>query len=102
MSDRYFGYKTKRYGATHDGHTVEVEFDKHRIVLNEARLILDGELVDKANMFYGDKKLTATAADGAEIVVSVDSGMIGEMTRAQLRVGDGSWVDLQEREPQSA
>jgi len=99
MSDRYFGYKTKCYGATHAGHTVELEFDKHRLVLNEARLKIDGQVVDKANMFYGDKELTATTPDGEEIVVAVDSGMIGEMTRAQLRAGDGSWIDLQEREP---
>jgi signal transduction protein with GAF and PtsI domain len=101
MSDRYFGYATKCYGATEDGHSVELEFDKRRVVLNEARLRVDGEVVDRSKMFYGDKELTATTADGAEIVVAVDSGMIGEMTRAQLRVADGSWVDLLEREPAS-
>ena len=41
--------------------------------------------------------LTTRAADGTEIVVSVDSGMVGELTRAQLRRTDGSWVDLEER-----
>lgn len=101
MSDRYYGYKTKRYGGTHNGHTVELEFDKHRLVLNQARLLVDGEVVDKENMFYGDKELTARTPDGDDIVVSVDSGMIGEMTRAQLRAGDGSWVDLRELEPAS-
>lgn len=30
----------------------------------------------------------------------VDSGMVGELTRAQLRRADGSWIDLEEREPQ--
>ena len=97
MSYRYLGYRTKRYGVTHGGHDVELECDKRRVVLNEARLVVDGELVDKAKIFYGDKDLTTTARDGTEIVVAVDSGMIGELTRAQLRRPDGSWVDLEER-----
>ena len=67
-------------------------------MLNEARLRVDGELVDTARIFYGDRELSATAPDGAEIRVAVDSGMIGELTRAQLRRADGSWVDLEERE----
>lgn len=101
MSDRYYGYRTKRYGATYDGHDVELQFDKRRFVLNQARLMIDGEVVDKAYMFYGDKSLTTTMRDGTQIEVSVDSGMIGELTRAQLRGADGSWVDLEEREPTS-
>lgn len=39
-------------------------------------------------MFYGDKELTTTLPDGTEIVVVVDSGMVGEMTRAQLRAAE--------------
>lgn len=101
MTDRYSGYQTKRYGLTLDGHDVELEFDKRRLVLNEARLVVDGEDVDKAKIFYGDKELKATAKDGAEIVVAVDSGMYGELTRAQVRRSDGAWVDLEEREPRS-
>lgn len=38
MTDRYEGYKTKRYGATYDGHDIELEFDKKLVVLNRARL----------------------------------------------------------------
>jgi len=101
VTDRYFGYRTKRYGTSQDGHEIELEFDKRRIVLNEARLLIDGEVVDKAKIFYGDKELSATASDGTQIVVAVDSGMVGEMTRAQLRRADGSWADLEEREPRS-
>lgn len=101
MTDRYLGYRTKRYGATHGGHDIELEFDKRRLVLNEARLLVDGEVLDKAKIFYGDKELTATAPDGTEFAVAVDSGMVGEMTRAQLRTGDGSWTDLEERQPTS-
>ncbi len=101
MSERYKGYRTKRYGITHDGHDVELEFDKRRMMLNEARLLVDGELVDKARVVYGEKDLNATAGDGAPIVVTVDSGAVGELTRAQLRRADGSWVDLEERQPRS-
>lgn len=101
MSDRYLGYRTKRYGVTHEGHDVELEFDKRRVVLNEARLVVDGEVVDKKKIFYGEKDLTTTAPDGTEIAVAVDSGMIGELTKAQLRGADGSWIDLEEREPQT-
>lgn len=101
MSDRYYGYRTKGYGATYDGHDVELQFDKRRFVLNQARLLIDGEVVDKAYMFYGDKDLTATMHDGTQIVVSVDSGMVGELTRAQLRQANGSWVDMEERQANS-
>jgi len=92
---------TTRYGVTHDGHDVELEFDRKNPMLNAARLLLDGELVDKKRMFYGEKDLTTTAPDGKEIVVAVDSGMSGELTRVQLRGADGSWIDLQERAAQS-
>lgn len=88
---------TERYGVTVDGRDVELEFDKSKIVLNEARLSVDGVQVDKAKVFYGDKRLTTQAADGTEIVVAVNSGMVGELTRAQLRRADGSWVDLEQR-----
>ena len=86
-----------RYGASHAGHDVELEFDRRLVVLNRARLKVDGELVDSAKIFYGEKELKTTAPDGTEIIVAVDSGMSGEVTRAQLRTSDGSWIDLQER-----
>lgn len=97
MSDRRAGIGSKRYGARCGDHLVEMEFDTRRIVVNKATLYLDGEAVDEAHVFYGDKELRTTAADGTEIVVVIDSGMVGELTRAQLRQADGSWVDLQER-----
>lgn len=89
--------ETMRYGVVHDGHHVELEFDKHRIIINEARLRVDGEVVDKEKIFYGEKDLTAKTPDGTDVVVKVDSGMVGELTRAQLRRQDGSWIDLEER-----
>lgn len=93
--------RTTRYGVTHDGHDVELEFDRRNPLLNGARLLVDGDVVDKKRMFYGEKDLTTTAQDGTEIVVAVDSGMAGELTRVQLRGADGSWINLQEREPRS-
>lgn len=90
---------TKRYGVVHEGHDVELEFDRHRIVLNEASVHLDGEVVDSKKVYYGEKELTAKAADGTDIVVRVHSGMHGELTRAQLRRRDGAWIDLEERNP---
>ncbi|MGI8902424.1 MAG: hypothetical protein ACR2IP_01890 [Solirubrobacteraceae bacterium] len=95
-----FGQRT-RYGVTHEGHDVEVEFDRRNPMMDAARLLIDGELVDKKRMFYGEKDLTTTASDGTEIMVAVEVGGFGELTRAQARGPDGSWIDLQEREPQS-
>ncbi|MGI8537926.1 MAG: hypothetical protein ACR2K2_15930 [Mycobacteriales bacterium] len=98
MTDRYASStKTRRYGTVQDGHDVELEFDKRRVIINKATLRVDGDVVDTTKIFYGDKNLTTHIADGTEIVVSVDSGMVGELTRAQLRRTDGSWVDLEER-----
>ncbi len=65
--------------------------------MDHARLLVDGELVDKKRMFYGEKDLRTTAQDGTKIVVAADVGANGELTRAQLQAADGSWVELQER-----
>lgn len=91
--------EAKRYGVVHDGHDVELEFDQHRIIINEARLRVDGEVVDNEKIFYGEADLTAKAPDGTDIMIKVHSGMFGELTRAQLRSRDGSWIDLEERPP---
>lgn len=45
-------------------------------------------------MFYGEKQLEHILPDGTPVVVSIDSGMVAELTRAQLRRPDGAWVDL--------
>jgi hypothetical protein len=87
----------QRYAATEAGHDVELEFDRKRVVLNEAILRVDGEQVDAAKVFYGDKDVRTTLADGTEIAVRLHSGMMGELTRAQLRRPDGTWVDLEPR-----
>jgi hypothetical protein len=96
---RYYGYRTKVYGGTLNGHDVAVEFNKALLVLNRARLFVDAEEVDRESVFYGDKQLEATLPDGSGITVTIESGMMGELTRAQLRQPDGSWVDLEERQP---
>ena len=89
--------KVTTYRASHGGHDIELAFDRRAVLLNAALLSVDGERVDKARIFYGEKELRTTLPDGTEIVVAVDSGMGGELTRTQLRTADGGWLDLQER-----
>jgi hypothetical protein len=83
-----------RYRGTAGGHDVELEFDQKLQVLNRARLIVDGREVDSAKVFYGEKDLTATLDDGTSVAVRLHSGMVGELTRAQVRGPDGTWTDL--------
>lgn len=85
-----------RYGGRFDGHEVEIEFDKKLVVLNRARLIVDGQTVDSAQVVYGDRELQAQAADGTPVNIVISSGMVGELVRAQIRRPDGSLMDLQE------
>jgi hypothetical protein len=66
-------------------------------VINKATLRVDGEVVDSARIFYGEKELRTTLDDGSDVVVTLHSGMVGELTRAQLKRTDGSWLDLAER-----
>lgn len=83
-----------RYAATLGTHAVELEFDRDLVVLNRVRLFLDGTEVANASIVYGQRDLTATAADGATIHVTVGSGMVGEPQRPQLQQPDGSWQDM--------
>lgn len=78
-------------------HDVELEFDQVLKVLNRVRLSVDGTEVDRSSIFYGEEDLSTTLADGTKIEVRLHSGMVGELTRAQLRADDGSWTDLIER-----
>ncbi|MPQ98411.1 hypothetical protein GB931_10880 [Modestobacter sp. I12A-02628] len=83
-----------RHGADLLGHRVELEFDRKLSVVNRARLFVDGVEVDATRVVYGERTLTARLGDGTEVEVALHSGMVGELTRAQLRSPDGSWVDL--------
>lgn len=85
-----------RYGTTQGSHRVELEFDQKQVVNNRARLYIDGEQVDKTNMFYGEKDLTARLENGDDVVLRVHSGMVGEATRVQIQRDGGSWEDLPE------
>jgi hypothetical protein len=85
---------SERYTGQVAGHDIELDFDQRRIVINEATLRVDGAEVDRAKVFYGDKELRTTLDDGTEVVVAIHSGMVGELTRAQVRGPDGSWTDL--------
>jgi hypothetical protein len=46
---------------------------------------------------YGEQELRTTLDDGTEVVVALHSGMLGELTHAQLKQATGSWLDLAER-----
>lgn len=83
--------------TTVGAHRVELEFDKKLLFVNRARLTVDGQEVDAANVVYGEKDLRTTLADGTELVIRLHSGMVGELTRAQVQRPDGSWEDLVER-----
>lgn len=74
-----------------------IEFDKRLLVVNRVRLFVDGILVDADKVWYGDKELSVSLDDGSVISVVIDSGMVGELTRAQARRSDGTWIDLRER-----
>ena len=100
--ERYYGYGTRVYGAELGGHDVALEFDKSLVVINRARLFVDSREADRTKVWYGDKRLEATTDDGVEVVVEIDSGMVGELTKAQLRRPDGSWLDMAERGPRPA
>lgn len=84
-----------RYRAEVDGRDIEIEFDRRHVVINEVRLFVDGEQVDRQHVFYGDKVLTARV-EGSEVTVMISSGLVGELTRAQVRRDDGAWVDLRD------
>ncbi len=45
-------------------------------MLNAARLFVDGQLVDRKRMWYGEKELSTTAQNGKVILVAVDSGWV--------------------------
>jgi hypothetical protein len=85
------------YGTTVNGHAVELEFDQSKIVLNKATLRVDGQDVRAEHIFYGERELSTSLSDGTSIEVAVHSGMVGELTRAQVRTGENSWVDLVRR-----
>ncbi|WP_139977264.1 hypothetical protein [Nocardioides litoris] len=85
-----------RYQGTVGGHQVELEFDRTKVFVNEARLRVDGQEVDRGSMVYGDKTLRTTLADGTELEAVVHSGMVGEPSRPQVRTAEGSWTDLTE------
>jgi len=84
-------------GSAENSHEVELEFDRSKIVLNTATLRVDGQKVDSERIVYGARELSTSLPDGTDVLVKLRSGMVGELTRAQLRIGDGSWVDLTER-----
>ena len=84
------------YSATLGAHEVQLQFDQKLVVLNRARLLIDGEELDSTRVVYGERELATTLDDDTEVLIRLHSGMNGELTRAQLRRDDGSWEDLTE------
>lgn len=79
----------REHGATIHGHEVELEFDKKLMVVNRPPLRVDGDVVDGANIVYGDVAVIATLDDGVQIEVKFDSWLGGELRHAQGRSGEG-------------
>ena len=95
MDERYYGYGDRAYGTTLDGHEIAIVFDKSKVVVNSITLFVDGQVVDRERVVYGEKHLTGQLPAGTVVEVSIESGMVGELTKAQARRPDGAWVDLQ-------
>jgi hypothetical protein len=83
-----------RHTTTHEGHVITLVFDKDLVVLNQARLEVDGVQVDSTRVVYGERDLSTELDDGTVVKVRLHSGMLGELTRAQIRSGDDQWRDL--------
>lgn len=83
-----------RHTATLNGHEITLVFDTGLVVLNRARLEVDGTQVDATRVFYGEKDLTAELDDGTAVKIRLHSGMVGELTRAQIQTAGGDWKDL--------
>jgi hypothetical protein len=80
--------------GTLGGHSIRLVFDKDLVVLNRARLEVDGVQVDSTQVVYGERELSTELDDGTEVRVRLHSGMVGELTRAQVQSPDGQWRDL--------
>lgn len=48
---------------------IGVEFDGKLLVVNRARLVVDGTQVDSASVVHGQKDLQATLADGTDVSI---------------------------------
>ena len=87
--------QVERFSGEHAGHAIELEFDKRRLVINEATLRVDGADVDRTRVVYGDK-------ESAHHARRRHRGRRGHPLRhgrrAHTRAGapspDGRWTDL--------
>ena len=84
------------YTGTLGSHQISLEFDQRLVVLNRARLSVDGVEVDQARVVYGTKELSVDLDDGTAVSVRLHSGMVGEIDRPQVLGPDGTWHDLTE------
>lgn len=97
MANRFQRYLSDRRGITYEGHDIEVEISRKRVVFIRATLRIDQKVHESKELVYGTYRLDAQLEDGTAVEVAVATGVIGETTRAQIRRADGSWTDLEER-----
>lgn len=88
-------YSAKSYVASEGGHRIEFEFDKTGVIVNRARLYIDGDKVDEKMLHYGESNVRGKLADGREVKVDFGSGFVGQLKSLTLHV-DGSEVELHE------
>jgi len=89
---RRWGFARRSWRGEYRGRSVEVVFDERLVCLNRLTLVVDGQQVDHATIWYGTKRLS-----GDGITVDVGSGWIGECTGVEVRGADGYATALQEQ-----
>ena len=92
-------YDTKSFVATEGGHRIEFEFDKTGVIVNRARLFVDGAELDRKAVHYGETNVRGTLPDGRELKVDFASGFVGQLKDLSATL-DGQPIEL--REEQSA
>jgi hypothetical protein len=94
-------YTTKSYVATEGGHRIEFEFDKTAVIVNRARLFVDGRELDKKTVHYGETNVRGVLDDGRELKVEFGSGFVGQLKHLDATI-DGQPIELVEEEPTAA
>ncbi|MGF1663840.1 MAG: hypothetical protein ACFCVG_15510 [Kineosporiaceae bacterium] len=94
--ETYYGYRTRRYGTTVDGHDVEITVDKRRVIVNRIVLSVDGVATDEKRVSFGQQSLFGPLRDGSEVHVNVELGGVGGLRTARVR-SDRRWIELDER-----
>ncbi len=88
-----------RYGLEYLGHAIELIFNKKALVLNDARVLVDGVEVDRASKVYGEHDLVTTLSDGTRLRIEIGTGLTGELHRCVLVTEDGMEEPMAELHP---